>query len=134
MVGADASAIIQACLSEADVRPLQSLDLIGPPLLWSEATSVIHELRWRGQISTELAATATKKLSILPIRARRPASLYEEAVRIADRFGWAKTYDAEYVALARLSRCRLLTIDARMAAAVASLVEVMGPSDVARWP
>lgn len=93
---------------------------------------MIHELRRRGQISTELAATATKKLSALPIRARRPASLYQEALRIADRFGWAKTYDAEYVALARLSRCRLLTVDGRMAAAIASFVTVIGPSDIAR--
>ena len=28
--------------------------------------------------------------------------------------GWAQTYDAEYLALARLLRCRLLTTDAKL--------------------
>lgn len=36
------------------------------------------------------------------------------AWRIADDFGWAKTYDAEYVALAKLSECLLVTLDARL--------------------
>ena len=28
--------------------------------------------------------------------------------------GWAKTYDAEYVALAQLIGCRMVTLDARL--------------------
>jgi len=130
VIVADASAIIQACLSEVDVDELRSFDLVAPPLLWSEVTSAIHELRWRREISGELAAASVAKFNYLPVRLRRPAALYEEAWRLADRLGWAKTYDAEYVALARLSRCQLLTIDARMVTAVGSLVEIIGPSDL----
>jgi hypothetical protein len=37
-----------------------------------------------------------------------------EAWRIADALGWAKTYDAEYVATARLLGCRMVTLDARL--------------------
>lgn len=44
--------------------------------------------------------------------------------------GWAKTYDAEYVALARLSHEPLLTIDARLARRVGDLVEVRTPADL----
>jgi len=130
VIVADASAIIQACLSEVDVEGLRGLDLVAPPLLWSEVTSAIHELRWRRTISAELAVASVAKFWRVPVRARRPAGLYEEAWRLADRIGWAKTYDAEYVALARLSRCHLLTIDARMATTVGSLVEVIGPQDL----
>ena len=39
MIVADASAIIQACLSEIDLETLALHEMIAPPLLWSEATS-----------------------------------------------------------------------------------------------
>lgn len=125
---ADASAIIQACLSEVAMEELASHGMIAPPLLWSEATSVIHELKWRGEISAPLAVAALEKLRQAPVRPHRPADLHLEAWRIAERLGWAKTYDAEYVALARLSDCRLLTTDARLAAVAGRLVEVVGPA------
>ena len=130
MIVTDASAIVQACLSEVDLEQLASHDLIAPPLLWSEATSVIHELKWRRQISAALAAAAFEKLTTAPVRSRRPAELQAEAWRLAERFGWAKTYDAEYVALARLSKCRLLTTDARLAAVAEHVVDVVGPADL----
>src|SRR5256886_7937475 len=82
--------------------------------MWSEASSVLHELRWRKEISSELAATAVRRLSLADISPRRPKGLTEEAWRSADRLGWAKTYDAEYLALAWLLRCRLLTRGARL--------------------
>jgi len=103
---------------------------IAPALLWSEATSVLHELQWRRAISSELAEAALEKLGQAPIRVRRSARLRIEAWRLATRFGWAKTYDAEYVALARLLDCPLLTIDAKLARAVAREVRVIGPADL----
>jgi predicted nucleic acid-binding protein len=70
------------------------------------------------------------RLASADISARRPKGLTEEARRIADRLGWAKTYDAEYLALARLLRCRFLTTDARLKAGGSGLVEVIGPADL----
>jgi len=61
---------------------------------------------------------------------RRPGRLAEEAWRVADELGWAKTYDAEYLALARLLRCRLLTLDGRLRRRAASLVEIVGPTEL----
>ena len=98
--------------------------------MFSEATSVLHELRWRKEISAELAATALKRLSEAEISLRRPRGLTDEAWRIADRLGWAKTYDAEYLALARLLHCRLLTTDAKLKASGARLVGVIGPTEL----
>ena len=37
-----------------------------------------------------------------------------KAWRVSDELGWAKTYDAEDVALARLLDCRVVTADARL--------------------
>ena len=105
-------------------------DLVAPHLMWSEATSVLHELRWRKEISNELAGVARERLATARISPRRPKGLIDEASRIADRLGWAKTYDAEYVALASLLKCGLLTTDAKLQDAASKLVGVMGPLDL----
>jgi predicted nucleic acid-binding protein len=98
--------------------------------MWSEASSVLHELRWRKEISGELATIALERLGSAKISPRRPKGLTDEAWRIADRLGWAKTYDAEYLALARLLRCRLVTTDAKLKAGGSSIVGVIGPSEL----
>jgi hypothetical protein len=40
--------------------------LVGPPLLWSEARSVLHELTWRGEVSREDAEEARARLDAAP--------------------------------------------------------------------
>ena len=114
MLVVDAAVVVTACLSEAGLDPLSKEQLVAPYLMWSEASSVLHELRWRKEISNELAAIAVRRLSQADISPRRPKGLTDEAWRIADRLGWAKIYDAEYLALARLLRCQLLTTDAKL--------------------
>src|SRR6267142_632660 len=106
----------------ADARRLGGNPLVAPHLMWSEATSVLHELRWRKEISNELAGVARERLATARISPRRPKGLIDEASRIADRLGWAKTYDAEYVALASLLKCGLLTTDAKLQDAASKLV------------
>jgi predicted nucleic acid-binding protein len=125
----DASVVIQACLSEADLESLAEQDLIAPALLWSETTSVLHELEWRRAVSRQLIEIARGRLGQMRIRARTPSGLHLEAWGVASELGWAKTYDAEYVALARLTKSALLTVDARLAAVAGRLVEVRGPGE-----
>jgi predicted nucleic acid-binding protein len=98
--------------------------------MWSEASSVLHELRWRSQISDELATIALDRLIGAPVSPRRPKGLVAEAWRIANEFGWAKTYDAEYLALARMLKCRLLTTDSKLKSAGSKIVHVIGPGDL----
>jgi len=126
----DAAVVVTACLAEAGFDPLIKEELIAPHLMWSEASSVLHELRWRKEISSDLATIAIDRLAAVDVSARRPKGLTAEAWRIADRLGWAKTYDAEYLALARLLRCRLLTTDAKLKRAAATIVNVVGPTDL----
>ena len=101
--------------------------LVAPPLLWSEVRSSLHEQVWRRVISAELGRRGLDRLADMPVAARSPAALGREAWHVADEFGWAKTYDAEYVALARLLDVRLLTLDARLVRATARLGFVIGP-------
>jgi predicted nucleic acid-binding protein len=98
--------------------------------MWSEVRSSLHEARWRGEVSGEQATRAVAALDASPIRVRTHKRLGAEAWRIADELGWAKTYDAEYLALASLLGCRLLTVDTRLRRATARLGYVIGPSEL----
>lgn len=130
MLVVDSAIVVTACLSTVGLEPYSNHELVAPALMWSESTSVLHELRWRREITDELAIDAFARLRDAPVTARTHRRLHAEAWRIADRFAWAKAYDAEYVALAQLLRCRLLTIDARLKRTAATLVTVVGPTEV----
>lgn len=130
MLVIDANVVIAACLAADGFEPLGREELVAPHLMWSEASSAMHEMLWRREISEELGQIALKCLGAAPVKAEAPRNLVREAWRVADRFGWAKTYDAEYVALARSHQCRLLTLDSRLARRVSEFVEVVGPADL----
>jgi predicted nucleic acid-binding protein len=59
-----------------------------------------------------------------------PPGLARTAWEVADEFGWAKTYDAHYVALARLRDCRLVTIDERLLRGIARLGIAVRPREI----
>lgn len=124
---ADASVVVRGCLTKEEVLPG---GLVAPPLLWSEVPSALHELRWRGSASRELTDAALERFLGLGIERRAPKRLPLVAWQVADQLGWAKTYDAEYVALARMLGCRLLTVDARLRRGAARAIEVVGPGEL----
>jgi Predicted nucleic acid-binding protein, contains PIN domain len=109
---------------------LSGHDVVAPPLMWSEVTSALRQRAFRGEISAELAARSLSAVLASPIKRTMPAELYSEAYAIAARLGWAKSYDAEYVALARLLGCPLLTADARLRRGAARVIQTMAPEDL----
>jgi predicted nucleic acid-binding protein len=110
----DASVAVPACLAAQGFGVLRDTDLVAPALLWSETRSALHELVWRGEITADDGLAACEVLEQCPVRRVDDARLGQEAWRVSDELGWAKTYDAEYVALARLLGCRVVTVDARL--------------------
>jgi predicted nucleic acid-binding protein len=130
----DASIAVALALRDDRPEALASEELIAPCLLWSEATSALNELAFKGEVEPTLAAAAIKRLASLGIDRRDEPELHAEAMRVARQLGWAKTYDAEYVALARLAGARLLTRDARLKRGAARLVTVAGPAELSGPP
>ena len=110
----DASIAVPACLSTAGFDVVPDGDLVAPALLWSEARSALHELMWRREITADDAEAARDALATCRVRRVDDERIGPEAWRLADELGWAKTYDAEYVAAAQLLGCRLVTLDARL--------------------
>lgn len=105
-------------------------ELLSPPLLWPEVRSALHQIAWRRQLPKAEVASAHERLSGCPVTTRDPALLGRRAWDIADRFGWTKTYDAEYLALAELLDCRLVTLDRRLRDRVDDATQVVGPADL----
>jgi predicted nucleic acid-binding protein len=64
------------------------------------------------------------RIGRMPIRLLGDAVLRRRAWDLADRLGWASTYDAEYVALTQLQADAFVTLDRKLARSVRGLVEV----------
>ncbi len=98
-------------LASDGVQHLLAEELVAPPLLWSERRSTLHEAFWRHEISMDRATRVRAFLRSDSLRAIDHPDLDDSAWHLAEQMGWAKTYDAEYVALARLLECWRVTLD-----------------------
>jgi len=130
MLVVDASFAVPASGVDDGFAALGDDDLYAPALMWSEARSALHELAWRGEIPTEDARDALGRLERCPVKATEHRELGETAWQVADELGWAKLYDAEYQALARLLGCRVVTLDGRLVRGAARLGLVVTPNEL----
>jgi predicted nucleic acid-binding protein len=102
MLVVDASVAVAACHTPMGFANLRGHDLVAPQLMLVEASSVLHEMAWREEITKPRAEVMLDRLLKAPVKVRTPSGLIRAAWRVADELGWAKTYDAQYVALARM--------------------------------
>ena len=79
---------------------------------------MLHEAVQRGDMPAEVARERLAWINKLPIRLLGDGVLRRRAWEIADRLGWASTYQAEYVALTQLQADALITLDAELARSV----------------
>jgi predicted nucleic acid-binding protein len=133
----DASLVVELCIDRIGEEAGVALDgegqLVAPVLLWSEVPSVLHAMAFRREISHALAEKGLKRFLAgkIKVAERRPKGLTKAAWQVAEEFGWAKTYDAEYVALARMLKCRLVTLDGRLRDGADRLGFVVTPTELA---
>lgn len=126
----DASVAIAAAATPLGFERLRAFELIAPPLLWIESESVLHATLRRGELRDDRAQEMRTRLRAAPIVTDAPDDLPDLAWGLADEMGWAKTYDANYVALARRRNCRVVTLDARLRRGTQRLGIVVGPTEL----
>lgn len=130
MLVIDASVAVAASHSPVGLARFGSRRLVAPHLMRAEAASVLHEMVWRKEIDVSRGRLLLSRVIEGPIELQAPNELTTEAWRVADEFGWAKVYDAHYVALARLLDCRLVTLDERLLRGVARLGIALRPNEI----
>ena len=116
----DASAVLH--LGAADFALPEEHELLAPTLLRSQTLSVLHEAVKRGELPAAVARDRLERIWKMPIRLLGDAVLRRRAWEIADRLGWASTYDAEYIALTLLQGDAFVTLDPELARSVEGIV------------
>jgi predicted nucleic acid-binding protein len=126
----DASVAIAACHTPVGFARFRGHEMVAPELMILEASSVFHEMSWREEINKKRAKQMLTRLLKADIEIRSPKGLTEVAWDVADELGWAKTYDAQYVALARILDCKLVSIDERLLRGIARLGIAVRPREL----
>jgi len=116
----DTSAVIPLLLplpSSEAVRPFwaDALEdagpLLAPPLLFAETTSVLRRYVHLGGVLHEEAEAALGSFLHLPISVVHTPEVYLRALDLARRLGHTKAYDVQYLAVAQIQDCPVVTVD-----------------------
>lgn len=86
-------------------------ELVAPALMLAESTSVLNGHAHFGRISPDYARQQVERMLRIGIRTVNDVPLYLRAFDIARSLGWAKAYDALYLAAAEGEGAHLLTLD-----------------------
>ena len=109
-------------LASEGIEVLAEHELLAPTLLRSQTLSVLHQAVHQGEIAPDIALNRLARIRAMPIRLLGDAVLRRRAWDLAERLGWAETYDAEYVALTQLQADAFVTLDAELARRVQGVV------------
>jgi predicted nucleic acid-binding protein len=116
----DCSVALRLASEEIVVR--DEHELLAPTLLRSQTLSALHEAVHRGELAPDVALDRLERIWAMKIRLLGDAVLRRKAWRLAEKLGWAETYDAEYVALTQLQADAFVTLDAELARRVEGIV------------
>jgi predicted nucleic acid-binding protein len=116
----DAGTTLQLAAESARIGP--GRELYAPTLWRSEVLSAMYEAVRRGELAQDVARTRLGYVNALKIRLLGDAVLRRRAWELARELGLDTTYPAEYVALAQLQKCILVSADESMLERVGDLV------------
>jgi predicted nucleic acid-binding protein len=118
----DASVLVKAFIPENGSGEAGSLlawaesaevVLIAPELIYPETANILWKKVRRNELTPEEAREIAEALLAVPIRAEAAGSTFLLALDIALACG-VTAYDAQYVALAEIHDCQLITADHKL--------------------
>ena len=116
----DTGATLELAGAAVEVSPEHELHA---PTLWrSQTLSTLYEAVRRGEIGDEDAREQLRYINGLKIRLLGDAVLRRRAWELAERLDLPTTYDAEYIALAQLQKCTLVSTDGGLLERVGELL------------
>jgi indolepyruvate ferredoxin oxidoreductase alpha subunit len=116
----DASAVLH--LASVGYEVPAEHELLAPTLLRSQTLSALHEAVQRGEVTADVARERLDRIGKMPIRLLGDAVLRRRAWEVADKLGWASTFNAEYIALTQLQADVFVTLDAELARSVEGII------------
>ena len=116
----DPGTTLRLAAEAAEVRP--DRELYAPTLWRSDVLSAMYEAVRRGELAEKVARERLAYVNGLKIRLLGDAVLRRRAWELAQQLELATTYQAEYLALAQLQKCILVSTDAGFLKRVGDLV------------
>jgi predicted nucleic acid-binding protein len=109
-------------MANASIEVSSEHELFAPTLWRSETLSKMYEAVRRGELAVDAARERLAYINGLKIRLLGDAVLRRRAWEVAEQLELDTTYAAEYVALASLQKCTLVSMDRRWLKLVGELV------------
>ena len=116
----DASVAVAAFMPDPSRREAQDFvaasisrgeRLVAPPLLLAETTSVLRRYVHLGTLQHDEAVAALQDLLASPLHLNDRPHIYPRALELARRLGHGRAYDVQYLAVAEMESCPIVTLD-----------------------
>jgi predicted nucleic acid-binding protein len=118
----DAPTLLHLVAEDLQVDPRHQL--VAPNLIRSQALSLLLEAVRRGDLTEAAALQHHERLTELKMRLLGDRVSRRTAWKIAREQGWETTYDAEYLAVAKLQADALVTVDSALARKAKDIVPI----------
>jgi predicted nucleic acid-binding protein len=86
-------------------------ELVCAQVFLPECTSTIREKVFRGQLTQAEGLTIVNEILSLPLRLSHSPYQFTRAMDLANQRHMLKSYDMQYVAVAEIEGCTLVTLD-----------------------
>jgi predicted nucleic acid-binding protein len=113
---------VTRALASSTAKVSAERDLYAPTLWRSDVLAALYQAVRRGEVTADAARRHLQYVNRLKIRLLGDAVLRRRAWEVAQELGLDTTYPAEYVALAQLQKCTLVSTDKRWLQRVGNLV------------
>jgi predicted nucleic acid-binding protein len=122
-------AVAVASADESFASLFPGATIIVPWLFHVEVRSALHRAAHMRVLDPADARMLVERVSAWGVESEDPRGHGARVWAIADGLGWAKTYDAEYLAIAQAAGCPIASLDRRVIAAAKRLgIEVAQPA------